>query len=124
MPGDHVKVEVDRYIELLGRGSSVVNTGGEKVFPAEVEDVLLEHPAVTDAVVFGVADERWGERVVAMVAVEDTDDVSEEALLEFVGQRLAGYKKPRQIFLRDSLDRGSTGKLDMRTIKTSITSTT
>src|SRR5690625_642518 len=124
MPGDYVKVEDDRYIELLGRGSSVVNTGGEKVFPAEVEEVLLDHPAVTDAVVFGVADERWGERVVAMVAVQDTDDVTEEALLEFVGQRLAGYKKPRQIFLRDSLDRGPTGKLDMRTIKTSITSTT
>ena len=102
----------------------MVNTGGEKVFPAEVEEVLLGHPAVTDAVVFGVADERWGERVVAMVAVEAADDVTEEALLDFVGQRLAGYKKPRQIFLRDSLQRGPTGKLDMRTIKSSITSTT
>lgn len=124
MPGDHVKVELDRYIELLGRGSSVVNTGGEKVFPAEVEEVLLGHPAVTDAVVFGVADERWGERVVAMVAVEDANDVTEEVLLKFVGQRLAGYKKPRQIFLRDSLHRSPTGKLDMRTIKSGITSTT
>src|SRR5699024_3692989 len=102
MPGDHVKVEQDRYIELLGRGSSVVNTGGEKVFPAEVEEVLLQYPTVNDAVVFGVADERWGERVVAMVAVDNTQQVSEEALLGFVGERLAGYKKPRQIFLRDS----------------------
>lgn len=120
MPGDHVKVEADRYIELLGRGSSVVNTGGEKVFPAEVEEVLLAHPAVQDAVVFGVADERWGERVVAMIAVDNIDEVSADDILDFVGQRLAGYKKPRQIILRDSLDRGPTGKLDMRTIKSSV----
>jgi fatty-acyl-CoA synthase len=123
MPGDYVKVEEDRYIELLGRGSSVVNTGGEKVYPAEVEEVLLDHPAITDAVVFGVADERWGERVVAMVAVNEPENVPEDSILEFVGQRLAGYKKPRQILLRESLDRGPTGKLDMRSIKATVPAT-
>jgi acyl-CoA synthetase (AMP-forming)/AMP-acid ligase II len=69
-PGDYARVRADRYIDLLGRGSSVVNTGGEKVYPAEVEQVLLEHPSVTDAVVLGVPHGRWGEQVVAVVALE------------------------------------------------------
>ena len=77
IPGDYVRVLTDGYIELLGRGSSVINTGGEKVYPAEVEEALLHHPAVTDAVVFGLPDPRWGEVVSAIVAAPP-DTVTEQ----------------------------------------------
>jgi acyl-CoA synthetase (AMP-forming)/AMP-acid ligase II len=119
-PGDYVRVLQDRYIELLGRGSSVVNTGGEKVYPAEVEQVLMDHPAVADAVVFGLPDERWGEKVAAVVALEPGSTLSEADLLAFVGERLAGYKKPRRLELRDRLERGPTGKLDMAALRESL----
>lgn len=117
IPGDYVRVQEDGYIELLGRGASVVNTGGEKVFPSEVEEVLLAHPRVLDAVVFGMPDPRWGEAVTGMVAVDDPERLDTDELLAFVGERLAGYKKPRRIIVRHSLERGPTGKLNMRAIK-------
>lgn len=116
-PGDYVRVQEHGYIELLGRGSSVVNTGGEKVFPGEVEEVLMEYPGVVDAVVFGTPDPVWGERVTAVVATEPSASVTEEGLLQHVGSRLAGYKKPRTLILRDTLDRGPSGKLNMRSLK-------
>ena len=68
MPGDFATVEADGTITLLGRGSVCINTGGEKVFPEEVESALKAHPAVFDAIVVGVPDERWGQRVAAVVA--------------------------------------------------------
>ncbi|MEV4900881.1 AMP-binding protein [Citricoccus sp. NPDC055426] len=116
-PGDYVRVQEHGYIELLGRGSSVVNTGGEKVFPGEVEEVLMEHPGVLDAVVFGAPDPVWGERVTAVVATAPNAAVTEQDLLHHVGTRLAGYKKPRTLILRDTLDRGPSGKLNMRSLK-------
>jgi acyl-CoA synthetase (AMP-forming)/AMP-acid ligase II len=119
-PGDYVRVEAHGVIDLLGRGSSVVNTGGEKVFPGEVEEALLDHPAVTDAVVFGTPDPRWGERVAAVVAVAPDSGVTAQDLLDHLGPRLAGYKKPRTLILRDTLDRGPSGKLDMRAIKATL----
>ncbi|GAA1667913.1 acyl-CoA synthetase [Citricoccus zhacaiensis] len=119
-PGDYVRVGEDGFIDLLGRGSSVVNTGGEKVFPGEVEEALLEHPAVADAVVFGVPDPRWGEAVAAVVALEPGLDVTERDLMEHLAGRVAGYKKPRTLVLRDSLDRGPTGKLNLKRLKASI----
>lgn len=118
-PGDYVRVEEDRFIEFLGRGSSVVNTGGEKVFPAEVEEVLLAHPAVTDAVVFGLPDERWGEQVAATVSVAAGAEVTEQELIDHVGRHLAGYKKPRTLIIEGSLERTPTGKLNMRAVKAS-----
>lgn len=120
-PGDYVRVGENRYIDLLGRGSSVINTGGEKVYPGEVEEVLLRYPGVNDAVVFGVPDQRWGERVTAMVAVDPGADVSEDQLAEHVGKYLAGYKKPRTLAIRPSLQRGGSGKLDMRRLKGEMT---
>jgi len=70
MPGDLATVEADGAIRFLGRGAGVINTGGEKVHPQEVEDILLAYPGVTDASVVGVPDETWGERVVAVVATD------------------------------------------------------
>ena len=111
-PGDLVEVLADGAIRFLGRGSGVINTGGEKVHPAEVEDALLSHPAVRDAVVVGVPDATWGERVAAIVAV-GTGSVTPEELTEHLRPQLAGYKIPRSIQVVDELPRTPTGKIEM-----------
>jgi 3-oxocholest-4-en-26-oate---CoA ligase len=116
IPGDLVEVEADGAIRFLGRGSGVINTGGEKVHPQEVEDALLSHPDVTDAAVVGVPDETWGERVVAVVAAAD-GSVTETELRELVRDRLAGYKVPRGIVLLPQLPRTPTGKLEIAQVK-------
>lgn len=116
-PGDYVQVDEGGYIEFLGRGSSVINTGGEKVYPAEVEEALLAHASVHDAVVFGLPDHRLGEQVSAVVAVDDPGELSAEDLQSWVGERLAGYKKPRSIAIRRQLERTPAGKLNMRRVK-------
>jgi len=116
MPGDLVQVEPDGAIRFLGRGAGVINTGGEKVHPQEVEDVLLAQPGVIDAAVVGVPDETWGERVVAVVAVSDRA-LTEAELRAAVRARLAGYKIPRAIVLLPSLPRTPTGKLELSAIR-------
>jgi acyl-CoA synthetase (AMP-forming)/AMP-acid ligase II len=120
MPGDHVRVIGDGLVELLGRGSAVVNTGGEKVFAGEVETVLVEIPEVTDAVVFGTPDPRWGEVVTAYVVTAPGSSLTTERIQEEVGRRLAGYKKPRKVFLVDALHRSPSGKLDMRALRAQV----
>jgi acyl-CoA synthetase (AMP-forming)/AMP-acid ligase II len=113
VPGDWARARGDGTIELLGRLSAVVNTGGEKVFPAEVEEVLLAHPHVGDAVVFGLPDPRFGEVVAAAVAPVPGSELDVAELLAFVDERLAGYKKPRHVMARESLDRSPAGKIDL-----------
>jgi acyl-CoA synthetase (AMP-forming)/AMP-acid ligase II len=117
MPGDYVSVAGDGGIELLGRGSGVINTGGEKVYPAEVEGVLFTHPAVADCVIVGTPDPRWGEAVTALVVPNRASRVTELDLIEHVGARLAGYKKPKAVLFVNSLSRSPSGKLNMRMIR-------
>jgi acyl-CoA synthetase (AMP-forming)/AMP-acid ligase II len=114
LPGDMATVEEDGTVVLLGRGSVSINTGGEKVYPEEVEGVLKAHPGVADAVVVGVPDERWGERVVAVVqaAGDDAPDLAE--LQAFCREHMAGYKVPRDICLVASMVRSPAGKADYR----------
>jgi acyl-CoA synthetase (AMP-forming)/AMP-acid ligase II len=116
MPGDLAMVEADGAIRFLGRGAGVINTGGEKVHPQEVEDVLLACPGVTDASVVGVPDETWGERVVAVVATA-SPTLSEGELRDAVRRRLAGYKVPRAIVLLPALPRTPTGKLELAVVR-------
>jgi len=116
-PGDYVRLLGGGRIEFLGRGSATVNTGGEKVYPAEVEEALRAHPEVTDAVVFGVADRRWGQAVAAVVAVRPGSAATADEIVAHVGERLAGYKKPRRLVIVDSLERTPSGKADMRRMK-------
>jgi acyl-CoA synthetase (AMP-forming)/AMP-acid ligase II len=116
MPGDLATVEADGAIRFLGRGAGVINTGGEKVHPQEVEDILLAYPGVTDASVVGVPDETWGERVVAVVAT-DSATLTAEELQSAVRQRLAGYKVPRAVILRPALPRTPTGKLELARVR-------
>jgi 3-oxocholest-4-en-26-oate---CoA ligase len=116
MPGDLAVVEEDGAIRFLGRGAGVINTGGEKVHPQEVEDALLAHPDVTDASVVGVPDETWGERVMAVVATASTSLTAAE-LRDAVRTRLAGYKVPRRIVLLPSLPRTPAGKLELAQVR-------
>ncbi len=112
VPGDYAMIDPDGSIRLLGRGSVVINTGGEKVFPEEVEEVLKTHPAVADAACVGVPDERMGEAVAAVVEARRGLPVFEEELVAHVRAHLAGYKAPRFVLLVDSIGRSPTGKLD------------
>jgi len=116
MPGDLATVEADGAIRFLGRGAGVINTGGEKVHPQEVEDVLLAQPGVTDASVVGIPDETWGERVVAVVATQNGSLTAQE-LRAAVRGRLAGYKVPRAIVLLPALPRTPTGKLELARVR-------
>ena len=115
VPGDHARIEEDGTITLLGRGSVSINTGGEKVYPEEVEAALKGHPAVFDAVVVGVPDERWGERVVALVQPRpDVDEPPFGELDRHAREHVAGYKAPRDVVYVDSIVRSPSGKPDYR----------
>jgi acyl-CoA synthetase (AMP-forming)/AMP-acid ligase II len=113
VPGDHATVDAEGVITLLGRGSVSINTGGEKVYPEEVESVLKGHDAVFDVVVVGVPDARWGERVVAVVqARASAPDLAE--LQDHARRHLAGYKLPRDLVVVDAIQRSPSGKPDYR----------
>jgi 3-oxocholest-4-en-26-oate---CoA ligase len=117
IPGDRAVIEDDGTITVLGRGSQCINTGGEKVFPEEVEAVLKSHPDVFDAVVVGVPDERWGESVAAVIAPREGHEVSLESLTEHCRTALAGYKLPRRIVVVDTVERTPAGKPNYRWAK-------
>ena len=117
VPGDWAEVNVDGSLTLLGRGSVCINTGGEKVFPEEVEEALKRHASVRDAVVVGVPDERFGERICAVVEPEGGLEPTLLALSQHVRDQLAGYKAPRDLVLVDSIGRAPNGKVDYKAIK-------
>jgi acyl-CoA synthetase (AMP-forming)/AMP-acid ligase II len=112
VPGDFATVEADGRITLLGRGSVCINTGGEKVFPEEVEATLKAHPAVFDAIVVGAPDDRWGQRVTAIVQVRPERQLDLDDLDQFARANLAGYKVPRLVVEVDEVLRSPSGKAD------------
>ncbi|QGK70362.1 AMP-binding protein [Allosaccharopolyspora coralli] len=112
VPGDHARVEADGTVTMLGRGVMCVNTGGEKVFPEEVEGALKSHPDVFDVLVFGVPDERMGERVAAVVQARPGAEPSLEELNAHVREQVAGYKVARTVWLVDEVRRSPSGKPD------------
>ena len=117
IPGDWAEVNADGTLKLLGRGSVCINTGGEKVFPEEVEEALKTYPVVRDAVVVGLPDPRFGERICAVV---ETDGLARPTLAELcahVRTTLAGYKAPRDLVLVDTIGRAPNGKVDYKAIK-------
>jgi acyl-CoA synthetase (AMP-forming)/AMP-acid ligase II len=111
-PGDHATVDVDGTVRLLGRGSGCINTGGEKVFPEEVEEALKLHPAVVDAVVVGVPNLRFGESVAGFVQLVEGSATDSKALIEFCRLSLAAYKVPRGLELVSDIGRAANGKVD------------
>lgn len=114
VPGDWAQVDEDGVsLTLLGRGSVCINSGGEKIFPEEVEEVLKRHTAVLDAIVVGVPDEQFGEAVTAVISLQDPD-VDPEAIKSFVKKHLAGFKSPRHVLVVDEVYRTPSGKVDFR----------
>lgn len=117
IPGDWATVEADGTITLLGRGSACINTGGEKVFPEEVEEALKELDAVVDCNVVGLDDDRWGQAVTAVVELTAPGAADADELRTGVRERLAGYKVPKRIVLVDRVERSPNGKTDYRWAK-------
>jgi acyl-CoA synthetase (AMP-forming)/AMP-acid ligase II len=118
VPGDFATVDADGTITLFGRGSVSIKSGGEKVYPEEVESVLKSHPAVFDAVVVGVADPRWGERVAAVIQIRAGFPApTTDELAEHCRAALAGYKVPRDVVVVDTIVRSPSGKPDYRWAK-------
>jgi acyl-CoA synthetase (AMP-forming)/AMP-acid ligase II len=113
IPGDYATVESDGTITLLGRGSACINSGGEKIYPEEVEEALKLHPAVADCNVVGVPDERWGQAITAVVQLDDPL-VDDQALIQSVKENLAAYKAPKHIVRVDILKRHANGKSNYR----------
>ncbi len=117
VPGDFAEVEADGGLKLLGRGSQVINTGGEKVFPEEVEEALKKYPAVSDAVVVGVPDARFGERICAVVDIKPGHEApSLGVLAAHVRSHLADYKAPRELVLAPII-RAANGKVDVKGVR-------
>ncbi|MFD5593540.1 acyl-CoA synthetase [Streptomyces griseorubiginosus] len=113
--GDMATVDEEGVVTVLGRGSQCINTGGEKVYPEEVEQALKAHPDVYDALVAGVPDAKWGHHVAAVVQLrEGADGMSLDELQTHCRTRLAGYKVPRQLVIADAIHRSPSGKADYR----------
>ena len=117
IPGDCATVDADGLFTLLGRGSSCINTAGEKVYPEEVEEALKTHPAIEDALVFGVDDERFGQQVAAVVSRSNGTGISIAEVLATLHERLASYKIPRSVVVVDEVPRTQVGKADYPTAR-------
>lgn len=110
VPGDMAKYESDGQITLLGRGSVSINSGGEKIFPEEVEMALKAHPNVFDCLVVGVKDETWGQKVVAVIQRRDSSELTLEDLKETSAKYIASYKMPKALIFSDLIERAPSGK--------------
>ncbi|MDQ1446008.1 MAG: 3-oxocholest-4-en-26-oate---CoA ligase [Acidimicrobiaceae bacterium] len=117
IPGDYATVEADGSLKLLGRGSVCINTGGEKVYPEEVEEALKTHPSIRDAVAVGVPDEKWGEAITAVVELHDGAGLDEADVIAHVKSRLATYKAPKRVLPVDTIGRAPNGKVDYKRLK-------
>jgi malonyl-CoA/methylmalonyl-CoA synthetase len=109
--GDLGRADPDGYLRIVGRSKELIITGGFNVYPRDVEEVLRDHPGVVDVAVVGVPDPEWGERVVACVVADTADNATSEALLAWAADRLAPYKRPREVRFVDELPRNAMGKV-------------
>ena len=117
-PGDMATVEADGSITLLGRGSNCINSAGEKIFPEEVEEAVKTHAAIADCLVFGVPDEKFGQRVVGVASKSaDAESVSGDEVIAYTKTKLSSYKVPKQLLVVDVVPRAPNGKADYKTAK-------
>jgi acyl-CoA synthetase (AMP-forming)/AMP-acid ligase II len=107
--GDQGYLDTGGYLTLVARIKELINRGGEKISPREIDEVLLAHPSIAEAVCFGMPHSIWGEEVAAAVVVREP--VSEAALLTYCSERLADFKRPKQIYITDAIPRTATGKI-------------
>jgi acyl-CoA synthetase (AMP-forming)/AMP-acid ligase II len=110
LSGDEARLEEDGSITVFGRGSNCINSGGEKIFPEEVEEALKAHPAVFDCLVVDTPDDRYGSKVTAVVKVREGHELSLDALQEEARKHISGYKVPRELHLVDEIPRAPSGK--------------
>lgn len=119
-PGDWAVVEADGSLTLLGRGSNCINTAGEKVYPEEVEEAVKRHPDVLDCLVVGIDDEKFGQRVTGVASLRAGCDASGEAIREFLRDKIAAYKLPKQLFIVEKVQRAPNGKADYKWARKSV----
>jgi fatty-acyl-CoA synthase len=122
VPGDRALYLEGGDVELLGRDSVTINSGGEKIFAEEVERAIAGHPAVHDVVVVGRASERWGQEVVALVELADGETATPEDITTHAGQFIARYKLPKDVLFLDHIQRSPAGKADYRWAKAQVAS--
>jgi 3-oxocholest-4-en-26-oate---CoA ligase len=115
--GDEGTVDAEGYFQFIGRGSSIINTGGEKVYAEEVEEILMQHPGVEDLGVTGVPDARWGEAVTVLIKPSAESGLAPAEVVDYCRDKMAGYKKPKHIFFVAELPRTVTGKLQRKELK-------
>ena len=115
--GDLARADEYGFLYIVDRKHDMIITGGENVYPFEVEKVLYEHPAVLEAAVVGIQDDKWGERVVAAVALKQGAEASEDELITFVRSRIAGYKTPKEIVFMESIPKTAIGKILRREVR-------
>jgi len=120
VPGDRARYRADGIMDVLGRDSVTINSGGEKIFAEEVENALKQHPDVYDTVVAGRASERWGQEVVAIVQLREGASTGTDELLAEAGKHLARYKLPKEFVFRDRIQRSPSGKADYRWAKQQV----
>ncbi len=109
--GDQGVLDNDRYLTITGRLKEIINRGGEKISPREVDEALLQHPSVAQAVTFAMPHDRLGEEIAAAVVLRDGEQSDERAIRKFVGERLADFKTPRKVVILDEIPKGATGKV-------------
>jgi len=109
--GDQGQIDEEGYLWLTGRLKEIINRGGEKISPREIDEILLDHPAISQAVTFALPHDKLGEEVAAAVVLSEGGDADEKALKEFAKERLANFKIPRKIFIVNEIPKGATGKL-------------
>ncbi len=115
--GDIGRMDEAGYVYILDRTKDMVISGGLNIYPREIEEVLVTHPAVSEACVFGVPDDKWGEALKAHIVLNGGDPATEADIITFVGERLAGYKKPKSVEFVDALPKTTYGKLDKRAVR-------
>jgi fatty-acyl-CoA synthase len=120
VPGDRARLRSDGLVEVYGRDSATINSGGEKIFAEEVEEALKHHPAVYDAVVVGRVSERWGQEVVGLVRLREGRQASAAELIRACQEHLARYKLPKAILFQDEIVRSPSGKVDYRWAKAQL----
>ena len=116
-PGDYAKLEEDGTITLLGRGSNCINSAGEKIYPEEVEEAIKRNNEVFDCLVVGVDDSKFGQKVVAVVSLEDSKEIDEDNLVNATRQYIAGYKLPKKVIFVDEVQRAPNGKANYKWAK-------
>ncbi|MCB1489501.1 MAG: AMP-binding protein, partial [Bauldia sp.] len=109
--GDQGVMDEDGYVSITGRLKEIINRGGEKISPLEVDDVLMDHPAVAQVVTFAMPHDKLGEEVAAAVVLREGAEASEQAIREFAATRLADFKVPRKVLILEEIPKGATGKL-------------